>query len=148
MNNYEMSEFQVKALRHLLSGGSERLGALADLKVTGAFDCMTVDAKYRAKKHVEDYLRRNPRGFCNAGIERFREAVGLTPPEPETYTYNVTLTLTVKPKGHWGGGHFGRTGEFARSIEQAVKDHAKQGEMVEAVVDATVTDIVCKETNR
>jgi len=91
-DNSKMLDIQAKAFAHLTaSGGSTALRkqALEDLIETGFFNTNLYlnDAKVK----METYLQRNPRGFCEDGIKRFKQAVGLPVVKTRVQTFLVTL---------------------------------------------------------
>ena len=126
----EFNEFQDKILRHLTSGGRERLGALADLKVKGVLDVAynstaNSTARTRAiedqRRVVEIYLQSNPRGFCEAGIERFREAIGLfATPTKTTTTIDYVVRVEVEADAASTALPYGAVGPTAQEIRRCI----------------------------
>ncbi len=86
-----------KAWNHLIEGGDQglRRKALKDLAERGLFTRINGDV--HSLDIIETYVKDNPQGFCDDGIERFKEAVGLT--EPRT----ALIAIEVKLPPSWGG---------------------------------------------
>lgn len=78
-NSDTMNEFQEKVLDYLFDrGGNERQMAMKDLIRCGFFGFHHADeSRQIAEKYIEDNARR----FCDDGIRRFRESVGLKVPK-------------------------------------------------------------------
>jgi hypothetical protein len=83
---------QQRAAQHLLSGSDERLAAWRDLVEEGFFSATKFPDAPEWIKGVRNYLRRNPRGFCREGIDRFCVALGIE----ARNSRRVTLTFEVE----------------------------------------------------
>lgn len=86
-----MNKIQKAAFEHLtVDGHPERKQALRDLVDRGAFT--PTHSEQRAENIFVYYVKDNPLALCAAGIQRFKEAIGIKPPAREI---DVTVRLTL-----------------------------------------------------
>lgn len=120
-----MSDFnrlQILAMEYCLAGGTrkQRLDALSDLQTLGVFKPSADERGTQAQ--IEDYLNRNPRGFCQDGVNRFRTHLGL-PIAPETRTVRVTLDIDFSAVGKSGLSTFLPGGDSDYRVPREARHH-------------------------
>lgn len=127
----DMNSVQRKTFDHLISGGAERKQALEDLIARDFFN--QVQSEGRCEKIATAYLSLNPRGFCMAGIDRFRKAVLA----PNVETYDVVLRVTIDPR--LDGGK--TTDITASAIANNLKNHWHIGRQIHEVEAIGITEV-------
>lgn len=86
--NMSLNTIQTAALTHLGTGSSDRQRALNSLVTRGFFTIG--DTEEGTQEKALAYTGENPDGFCEGGIGRFLEALGVTPEKPATNVRHVT----------------------------------------------------------
>lgn len=96
-----MNTMQMMALRHLSSGTADREKALEDLYMRSAFSPAMTETETR--NVITSYITENPRGFCPAGINRFREAVGIAKKPTRIVEIELKIEVEDYPQEHADG---------------------------------------------
>lgn len=101
----------------------ERKQALLDLAALGVFSDLTTEDQ--ARRAVGGYLDRNPNGFCDEGITRFRTALGLLKKRTAILEVEIELAPSwdTNDSKVLEGRPFTETSVIATKIRSALKEH-------------------------
>lgn len=125
-----MNRYQHNIISHLSADEYRREG-LGDLVEHHHILSDTLSEDEVAHR-VNEYLERNPRGYCSDGIQRFRDSTGIqppAPPAPETRTIRVTLDIETPSNLRMlrGGSEYGFSRQLCADLIARGVGHSHRG---------------------
>lgn len=120
-----MNDLQAKVFDYLTSGTGDTIERRRVLKCLTAEGVLSSESRIeRTKEELDAFLGRNPTGACDAGIQRFKGAMGIAPEVPTTATMQIVVNLVMKDTPEGPMMHGGADGHC---VPRSISYNARQG---------------------